>query len=383
MKREHCQVSLAVARCEKWGQQVKSVLLLAVVIALAMPSMAQQLNFSVKGTYGEDGKKIYLIDKLTESTIDSVVVSSGKFSFAGTAQKDALMGVRAEDQDWVTLFFNDGTPVAVNVNDSTLKGSPQNERLAKYDKEQDAPMKNMRAKVSKMTPEEIEAHGEELMDEMNKAIDASITMANKLFKEEANTLIPVAFAQLYFFDNGVEEYDRLVNEKVAFANHPYLKKAKDEVAQALKPQDSPKTAFIGQQYIDLEMADPDGKMHKISELVGEGKWVLVDFWASWCGPCRSEMPNVLEAYNKYHDKGFEVVGISFDQKKEAWLKAIEQINMPWMQLSDLKGWQCAAAPVYKIDAIPDNILIDPQGKIIDRALRGKPLHHRLQKIFGE
>ena len=383
MKREHCQVSLAIAKCEKWGRQVKSVLLLAVVIAIAMPSMAQQLNFSVNGTYGEDGKKIYLIDKLTESTIDSVVVSSGKFSFAGTAQKDALMGVRAEDQDWVTLFFNDGTPVAVNVNDSTLKGSPQNERLARYDKEQDAPMKNMRAKVSKMTPEEIEAHGEELMDEMNKAIDASITMANKLFKEEANTLIPVAFAQLYFFDNGVEEYDRLVNEKVAFANHPYLKKAKDEVAQALKPQDSPKTAFIGQQYIDLEMADPDGKMHKISELVGEGKWVLVDFWASWCGPCRSEMPNVLEAYNKYHDKGFEVVGISFDQKKEAWVKAIEQINMPWIQLSDLKGWQCAAAPVYKIDAIPDNILIDPQGKIIDRALRGKPLHHRLQKIFGE
>jgi thiol-disulfide isomerase/thioredoxin len=170
---------------------------------------------------------------------------------------------------------------------------------------------------------------------------------------------------------------------VPFASHPYLKKAKEDVAAVTKPDNGEKAAFIGQQFTDLEMADPDGKMHKISELVGEGKYVLVDFWASWCGPCRAEMPNVLEAYNKYHAKGFEVVGVSFDQKKDAWVKAVEQLKMPWLQISDLKGWNCAAAPIYKVDAIPDNILIDPQGKIIDRALRGKPLHKKLQRIFGE
>ena len=142
-------------------------------------------------------------------------------------------------------------------------------------------------------------------------------------------------------------------------------------------------AFIGQQYTNLEMAAPDGKMHKISEFVGEGKYVLVDFWASWCGPCRAEMPNVLEAYSKYHAKGFEVVGVSFDQKKAAWIKAIGQLKMPWLQISDLKGWGCAAALVYKVDAIPDNILIDPQGKIIDRGLRGKALHNRLEKLLDK
>ena len=362
---------------------MKKSVLLAALVAVAMPTMAQQVKYSVSGTYSDNGKKIYLIDKLTDNAIDSIVVADGKFSFNGSAEKDAFMAVQAESKPWMTVFFNDGTPVEINVNDSTLKGSPLNERLVKYDVEQDVPMRALRAKISKMTKAEMEAHGEELNDEMNKVLDGQIAFANKMFKEEKNSLIPLLFSELYFYDNGVEEYDNLVQENLAFSKHPYLKKARDEIAVMLQPEDSPKAAFIGQQFTDLEMADPDGKMHKVSELVGEGKWVLVDFWASWCGPCRAEMPNVLEAYNKYHDKGFEVIGVSFDNKKDAWVKAIGQLKMPWLQISDLKGWQCAAAALYKIDAIPDNILIDPQGKITDRALRGKALHKRLQKIFGE
>ena len=311
---------------------MKKLFLLAVLVVAAMPSMAQKVKYSVSGTYANDGKKIYLIDKLTDGAIDSVVVSGGKFSFNGTAEKDAFMAVRAENKAWMTVFFNDGTPVVVNVNDSTLKGSPLNERLTKYDIEQDIPMRTFRAKVSKMSEAEIEAQSDEIMAEMNKTIDGQIAYANKIFKEERNSLIPLAFAELYFFDNGVEEYDKLVQENLVFSKHPYLKKAKENIAEQLQPKDSPKMAFVGQQYSDLEMADQDGKMHKLSELVGEGKWVLVDFWASWCGPCRAEMPNVLEAYNKYHAKGFEVIGVSFDEKKEAWVKAIGQLKMPWLQI---------------------------------------------------
>ena len=362
----------------------KKLFLSVAFSAAVLPSLAQgQIKYSVSGTYADEGKKVYLIDELTDKSIDSMVVAGGKFSFTGTADKDAFMAVKAENKKWYTLFFNDGTPIFININDSTLKGSPQNERLTKYDVEQYVPIRNFSQKVSGMSEDEIKAHQEELMGEMNKLIEGQSAFANRMFKEERQSLIPLAFSSSYFMDNGVEAYDELVKEQTVFSNHPYLKKAKDEVAEMLQPKDSQKTAFIGQQFTDIEMADPDGKMHKISELVGEGKYVLVDFWASWCGPCRAEMPNVLEAYNKFHDKGFEVVGISFDQKKDAWLKAVEQIKMPWLQLSDLKGWNCAAAPIYKVDAIPDNILIDPQGKIIDRALRGKALHTRLQKLLGE
>jgi thiol-disulfide isomerase/thioredoxin len=354
---------------------------MAVLVAAAIPTMAQQVKYSVSGQYADDGKTVYLIDQLSEKAIDSTVVANGKFAFSGTADKDAFMAVKAGKGGWETDFFNDGTPVVINLNDSTLKGSPLNERLTKLEIEMDTPRRNLNAKYSKMSREELSEHQDEALAEMNKMLDDLTAFAVKVFKEERNSLIPVAFSAFYFMENGVEAYDELVKEKVMFANHPYLKMTRDKVEEMTKPKDSPKTAFIGQQYTDLEMAAPDGKMHKISELVGEGHWVLVDFWASWCGPCRAEMPNVLEAYNKYHAKGFEVIGVSFDQKKEAWVKAVDQLKMPWLQISDLKGWQCAASPIYKVDVIPDNILIDPQGKIIDRALRGKALHKRLQKIF--
>ena len=361
---------------------MKKVFILATFIIAAMPSMAQ-VKYAVSGTFAENGKTVYLLDQLTDKAIDSTVVADGKFSFTGTAAQDALLAVQAKKKNWMTQFFNDGTPVIINLSDSTLKGSPLNERLTKLVVEMDLPRRQMNKKTANMNQADIKAHQDELMDEINNMISAELAFANKVFKEERNSLIPVAFSGYYFLDQGVEAYDELVKEGVAFANHPYLKYTRDEVEAALKPKDSPKMAFIGQQYTDLEMADPDGKIHKISELVGEGKYVLVDFWASWCGPCRAEMPNVLEAYNKFHAKGFEVIGVSFDQKKEAWVKAVEQLQMPWLQLSDLKGWQCAAAPIYKIDGIPDNILIDPQGKIIDRGLRGKALHTRLQHLLGE
>ena len=138
---------------------------------------------------------------------------------------------------------------------------------------------------------------------------------------------------------------------------------------------------IGSQVKDMKMADVKGKMHQLSEWTGKGNWVLIDFWASWCGPCLRELPNVTANYEKYHDKGFEIIGISFDKDKKAWLAAIERLGMKWPHLSDLKGWQSLGSETFGIRSIPANILVDPEGRITDLDLRGENLGNRLAEIY--
>ena len=362
---------------------MKKYFMMAALMLAVLPTEAQEnVKYSIDGISKENGKTVVLRNRRTNLVVDSAIVANGRFSMKGNAEKDALMGVSVKNANWSVMLFNDGTPLTINLNDSTLKGSPMNERLTRYDIDINAPYADFILKVASMSEEERKAKELELAGGLMIAMMKMITGIENVFKDERETLIPVAFFSEYQSYLGQEKLDSVLATKPAWASHPIVKSQLD-IAAYQKSLEEKKQAFVGQQFIDLEEADPDGKMHKLSEYVGKGKWVLVDFWASWCGPCKAEMPNVVAAYEKYHDKGFDIVGLSFDNKKEPWVKDIVELKMPWTHLSDLKGWETVAAKVYGVNSIPDNLLIDPQGKIVARGLRGQGLQDKLKEIFGE
>lgn len=135
---------------------------------------------------------------------------------------------------------------------------------------------------------------------------------------------------------------------------------------------------INSKFVDLGLPGPQGQTVWVGDYVGQNKLVLIDFWASWCGPCIRELPNVVKAYERFHDKGLEIVGVSLDKDKASWLAAIAQTGQKWPQMSDLKGWDCAGAQIYGIQSIPANVLIDSQGKIVARDLRGDALLEEIE-----
>jgi peroxiredoxin len=137
--------------------------------------------------------------------------------------------------------------------------------------------------------------------------------------------------------------------------------------------------WVGKQAPEISLPDTEGKVISLSSF--RGKYVLVDFWASWCGPCRRENPNIVEAYNKFKESNFTILGVSLDKNPEAWKKAIIDDNLSWTHISDLKYWQSEVVPLYGFQSIPFNVLVDPAGKVIAENLRGSALEDKLSEIL--
>lgn len=216
----------------------------------------------------------------------------------------------------------------------------------------------------------------QLAASLDSISNEQLKLVKRIIRENKNNQLPASYIKEAMYELGYEGLKEALDPTAAYYNNPDLEKPKLLLASYEKRKP-------GTMFHELTMKDLEDHEVSLSQWAGKGQYVLVDFWASWCGPCRQEMPNVIANYERYHAKGFEVVGVSFDQKKDAWVKAVQQMGMRWPQMSDLKGWQCAASDIYGVRSIPASVLLDPQGKIIAIDLRGNALGEKLKAIYGE
>ena len=369
-------------------KRFKAIFFVLAAAAALVSCSDESVKYSVTGSNApEEGTVVYLTDRTSMTQIDSAVVSGGSFKMKGKADMNAFLNIEVQGHEGGFVFFNDGEPVQVDVAVGSLTGSALNvklrECLAKNDEAYDEYNTFLQSFLT-LPEDEQQAKMEEFIPLYRAAIEKYSEFFFGMIEDNMDSLIPVAFMGSVRSLGGAEKVDELMGSGAPFAQHPYvleMKRKLDEAAAREREEEERTRVFVGQMFTDLEEADPDGNMHKLSEYVGKGKWVLVDFWASWCGPCKQEMPNVVAAYKKYKSKGFDVVGLSFDREKEPWVKAIVEWDMPWVHLSDLKHWRTVAADVYGVNSIPDNILINPDGRIVARGLRGYELDAFLASVI--
>jgi peroxiredoxin len=332
-----------------------------------------------------------------KTTTDSAEVVNGKYSFTGTLADPLMASLRAKylenpesktiravsyNRDIKQLFLENSRISVVSTDsfsNTTIKGSSAHVAFVQWE-DLMKPENKIAGELNKQYNEYYKSKNQPGMDSLDAEFDKLTAIKNTknkkyLSENPASPISMFVFRQFAGYDINADEA-----EPVFLSLAEKLRKGAAGKEMAERIEVAKKTG-IGRMAMDFTQNDTLGNPVSLSSF--RGKYVLIDFWASWCGPCRQENPNVVKAFSNYKDKGFTVLGVSLDQPnaKDKWLKAIHDDNLTWTQVSDLKFWKNEVAVQYGIQAIPQNFLIDPQGKIIGKNLRGEALNKKLETLF--
>ncbi|WP_337965950.1 TlpA disulfide reductase family protein [uncultured Flavobacterium sp.] len=328
---------------------MKKILLGFALFLGVSQTQAQDTSLQLKGTVVDTVAQYVYLQKFHNkmfTTIDSVKVKDGSFSFKTKVKTPELYGLSVNTEDSPLYIFLEKGPITVKLNPkkyysgSVVEGSESQNLFETYRKSKDV-------EISKFITEN----------------PKSIVSAYVLYRNWSYRLTPEQITQnIALLDKSLQ-------------STTYVKELKELVTVL-------NGLAVGKKAPDFTSTNPEGKPVRFYENL-KGGYTLVDFWASWCGPCRKENPNIVAAYKEFHDKGFNIIGISLDKKKENWIKGIQDDNLTWTHVSDLLFWNSAVAKLYGVRAIPGNYLVDSKGIIVAKNLHGEELQTTLKALLGQ
>jgi thiol-disulfide isomerase/thioredoxin len=346
---------------------------------------AAKNKYTISGTIDKPIEGYVFLQKRVSgvlTSVDSVKPENNAFTFTGTVEFPEVKYINIPETKSLIPFFLEASEITISINTTdinatSIEGSKSQAENEAFLDLQDQYQMKIREDYSfyKKAEEMKDSAKMQLYDSLYEVHEAErIAFIRQFVTENNKSVISPYILYRNSFEFEAAEIETMFNNFDPSISKSEYYAYLEEYIGVLK------RVALGQLYVTFMMEDTTRTKVAISSLVG-GKYVLLDFWASWCGPCRDENPNLVGIYNDFKDKGFEIVGISLDTNKESWLKAIQDDQLTWTHLSDLKGWENSAARIYGVRAIPANVLLDKDGYIIAKNLKGEDLREKLESIF--